>query len=155
MFQPSAVCKLLDEVTTMFRKGEEVITKQVGNITVTDVYMMPHVSEASAALEIVDVWFINVGVDAGKAAAKRDELADLLAEWPQDTPLTGGLSYIAFGGILGSQDYALRLMAAGKVMGFWKIIHPGVFGFEGDEANRMAEAGFVMASGYNPEKVAA
>lgn len=150
MFDRERLTKIITESTIQYRKGEPVTTKTVGNITVHDVYMMPHTSEAEKGLELVDMWFINVGVKRIEAEKHREELVAILNEWPDD-PLSGGLSYISFGGTLGSQDLALMLMALGKFLGFWKVVTPAMFGDIGEEkANELAGRGFIMASGYNP-----
>lgn len=159
-FDPNRICAILAEVSQEFRKGEAVTEKVTGNVRVTDVYMMPHVSEAQPGLEMVDVWFINVGVDKTKALTRRDELVALLGEWPTEQPLASGLSYITMGGELGSQDMALRLIGVGTTLGFWNVISPAFLmavpgkepGISKEKADELAGGGFVMASGYRPEK---
>lgn len=153
-FNPNRICEIVKEVSGQFRKTAEMITSEEhAGLTVQHVYMMPHTSEAPEGLEMVDVWFIKVGVKKAAAEAKRAELVALLDEWPTKHPLSGGLSYITIGGELGSQDLALMLLAVGKVLGFWKIMSPAIVGMKpGDPtADEMAGMGFVMASGYRPE----
>lgn len=159
-FDPNKICSILAEVTQEFRKGEAVTEKVTGSVRVVDVYMMPHVSDAHPGLEMVDVWYINVGVDKTKALTRRDELVALLDEWPTEQPLTSGLSYITMGGELGSQDMALRLIAVGTALGFWRVVSPAFLmaspdkpgGITKEKADELAGGGFVMASGYRPEK---
>lgn len=153
MLDTTRLTKIITTTTAQFRKGEVTTTKTMPNgIEVTDVYMMPHIDEASKGLVMVDMWFIEVGVKQEMAQEYRDELVSLLKEWPEDTPLSGGLSYIVFGGVLGSQDLALMLMALGSVLGFWKVITPKVFGdIDKAMADELAGSGFIMASGYIPE----
>jgi hypothetical protein len=159
-FDVSRLNKIVMEVAHQFRKGDAVIHEEKPGLLVTHVYMMPHVSEATPGLEMVDMWFINVGVDKDKAEAHRDELVAILNEWPVKSgaqPLDGGLSYISIGATVGSQDLALMFMAVGKILGFWKVITPEILGMKaGDpKGEELAGLGFVMASGYNPERVAA
>lgn len=151
-FDPGKICDILRVTTQQYRKGEMETTKQVGGITVTDIYMMPHVADADPNLVMVDVWFINVGVDKAEAEKHRDELVALLNEWPTEQPLTSGLSYITIGGELGSQDYALCLIALGSVLGFWKVITPALLGADKAKGDELAGSGFIMAGGYKPEK---
>lgn len=156
-FNVSRFNQIILACTTEYRKGEAVIHEEKPGLLVTHVYMMPHVSEATPGLEMVDMWFINVGVDKDKAEAHRDELVAILNEWPVTQPLDGGLSYISIGATVGSQDLALMFLAVGKVLGFWKVITPEILGMKaGDpKGEELAGLGFVMASGYNPERVAA
>lgn len=152
-FDPNKVCDILRATTRQFRKGEDVTEKVAGRIRVFDIYMMPHVADADPNLVMVDVWFINVGVDKAVAKTKREELVTLLNEWPTEQPLTSGLSYITIGGELGSQDYALCLIALGSVLGLWKVITPGfLVGDDKAKGDELAGAGFIMADGYRPEK---
>jgi hypothetical protein len=152
MFDVQRLNKIIMEVAKQFRKGEAVTTEEKPGLTVAHIYMMPHTDDAPPALEMVDVWFINVGVDKAAAEKHRDELVEILSQWP-DQPLKGGLSYISIGGTLGSQDLALMLLAIGKVLGFWGIVSPRIIDMEpGDpKADDLAGRGFVMASGYTPE----
>lgn len=152
MFDPSKVCDIIRQSTRQFRKGEELTKKVVGGIEVTDIYMMPHIDDAPTdGLIMVDVWFIYVGVDKTVAESKRDELVALLNEWPTGQPLASGLSYMTIGGELGSQDYALCLIALGSVLGLWKVITPAfLVGDDKAKGDELAGGGFIMASGYTP-----
>jgi hypothetical protein len=111
---------------------------------------MPHKSEAPADLQLVNLHFITVGVDRTKAKDRREELIQLLNEYPQPERLAGGPSYIEVGGVLGDQGTALRLFALGKVLGLWEVITPGKLGIEGPEGDQLAGMGLVMISGYKP-----
>lgn len=147
--------EILDLTTIMTRKGPEVTTRQVGPVTVTDVWAMPHESViTNDDYEKVDVHFVAVGVNRHAAELHAVELAEILGDYPPivfgepNTPLTRGPSYISVGATVGSQDNALRLFALGKVLGFWDIVTPATMGFVGDEADRMAGGGFVMITGF-------
>lgn len=157
MFNPKRIIEIIRETTTQFRKGEAVTQSTRSGITTIDVYMMDHVSKAPAGLEMVDTWFFMTGVDKAKAESHREELIKLLEDW-DGQPLEQGLSYISFGYSLGSQDLALMFMALGQVLGFWRIATPAIFMPENPtenditKANDLAGSGFVMATGYTPEK---
>jgi hypothetical protein len=155
MFDVKRLSEIIMEVSHQFRKGAEVTNEdRPGGIQVTHVYMMPHTDQAPSSLAMVDVWFINVGVDRALAEARREEIVGILNQWP-DQSLKSGLSYITIGGVLGSQDLALMLLAIGKVLGFWNIVTPAIAGLKyGDpKADEMAGVGFIMASGYKTERV--
>lgn len=147
--------QITQDCTRQFRKGEAVTEKATGGLMVVDVYMMPHADEADKKFESVDVWFIKVGVDKGKAEGYRDEVIQILDQWPNDR-LRSGISYIEIGGELGSQDLALMLMALGKVLGFWSIASPLIFGGEPGDAksDELAGNGFVMTTGFNKNAMA-
>jgi hypothetical protein len=121
---------------------------------VTEIFAMPSVEEAPAHLERVDVVFMVIGVDKAKAETHRAELAAILAEYPVPGRLENGPSYIEIGGVIGDQGAAFQLFAIGKVLGFWNILTPEAIGASGDEAVKLAGAGFIMISGYAPEAAA-
>jgi hypothetical protein len=134
--------------TLPLRKGAEVTERQVGDLHVTEVFAMPREGDVDGFLAKVDVHFFTVGVSQ-KAPEYRDELASLLAEWP-DNRLTDGPSYIESGGELGSQEAALCLYGLGEALGFWNVVTPGKLRITGEQADQMAGAGFVMCSGFSP-----
>lgn len=137
---------LLDEATIQLRKGDVVEHRQ----GVTHVYAMPPASEAPPGFELVDLEFILVGVDPAKAAARRDELVELLRDYPNPEHLAGGPSFIDVGAALGDQGAALQLFALGKVLGLWGVITPRAVGFDAAEARDLAGMGFVMITGWSP-----
>lgn len=141
--------EILRATTVQLRKGEEVERRQSGPIEVVEVYAMPHETEAPN-LEKVDVEFMIVGVDRDKAEAHKAELISILNQWPKDAaaPLADGPSYIALGADIGDQGAAFQLMALGKVLKLWTLITPRSFGFDGEEARRLAGGGMVLMSGY-------
>lgn len=141
--------EILRSTTVQLRKGEEVERRQSGPIEVVEVYAMPHETEAPN-LEKVDVEFMIVGVDRDKAEAHKAELVSILDQWPKDAaaPLADGPSYIALGADIGDQGAAFQLMALGKVLKLWTLITPRSFGFDGEEARRLAGGGMVLMSGY-------
>lgn len=118
---------------------------------------MPATSDVREDIDTkkVDLHFIEVAVCLSKSNVRRADLAETLASYPycDDAtfhPLKLGPNYIEVGAAIGSQEQALRLFALGKVLGFWDILTPGLFGIEGTEADEMAGAGMVMISGYRP-----
>lgn len=144
------IYQILEETTQEFRKGEEVVERDVGQVHVTDIFAMPHESGTPADLQLVDLHFITVGVDQTKAEARREDLVRLLNGYPQPERLAGGPSYIEVGGVLGDQGTALRLFALGEVLGLWQVITPSKLGVTGPEGNQLAGMGLVMISGYKP-----
>lgn len=139
--------RIIQETTTSFRKGEEVTEKDVGNVKVVEVFNIPHQSEASEDLVLVDCHFIMVGVDKAKAIKRRNDLVRILKEYPNFARLKKGLSYIEVGGEIGDQGAALRLFALGRVLDFWEVITPKTMGITGKAADELAGAGMVMTSG--------
>jgi hypothetical protein len=141
--------ELITKIAQEYRMTPEVTVDQTDKITVVEIYMMPHIDEAPPGLEMVNMWFIKVGVNKALAEEHRAEIVSLISEWPD---ISKGLSYIHFGGLIGSQDLALMLMAIGKVLGFWEIVTPELFGdrVTNDEKDRLAGMGFVMADGFKP-----
>jgi hypothetical protein len=142
--------EIINETTSEFRKGRVVERERVGDVDVVQVYGMPHVEEAGAEVERVDVHFIVVGVDVEAARARESDLKQILSEYPNPGRLAGGPSYIELGAEIGSQGAALRLFALGKVLGLWSVITPESFGMLGEEAARAAGAGYVMCTGWKP-----
>lgn len=109
---------------------------------------LPHISMADGRLEIVSLCFLTAGVRRSEAMKHERELSDLLDSYPDPLRLAEGPSYIEVGDILDSHDAALRLFALGKVLGLWSIITPAVSGMVGKEAERMAQDGFLIISGW-------
>lgn len=121
---------------------------------VTEFYSMPHVSTVQKErpdLVLVDMIFIDVGVDKARAEAHRAEFVEILNSYPELERLKGGPSYLELGAVFGDQGFALRIMAIGSVLGFWDIISAKTLGRSDDEAREMAGVGFLMVSGYTPE----
>lgn len=140
--------EILGKTTQQYRKGE-VREDRVG---VTEIYAMPHAEEAPPELEVVDVEFIKIGVDKKAAEQHKDELVEILKDYPRPDRLAQGPSYIEVGGEIGDQGAAFQLFALGKVMGLWDLITPASMGFDGSEARQLAGAGYVMIAGY-PKRV--
>ncbi len=130
----------------MFRKGDEVVREQVGDVDVTHVFAMPHEDEIDGAVERRDMHFVTVAISKERLEVVKDEIEAWCDEHAND--LVNGPSYIALGGILGSQDLALMLMAVGDVLGYWEVITPERLGLEGEAARRAAGIGYIMTTGY-------
>ncbi len=145
--------ELLNKTTIQLRKGEMIENKKVGNLDVTEIYMMPHETELKNPdeFELVDIIFVTIGVHKESAEKHKQELIELLNDYPDQTTLKSGPSYITVGADIGSQDYALMLFALGDYLKLWKLITPKTFGFEGDKILELAGGGFVMISGYDKE----
>lgn len=117
---------------------------------VVEVWAMPHESEAKDLVK-VDCELLVIGVNKGKAEARKAELIEILKTYPRIDRLAGGPSYIEVGAELGDQGAAFMLFALGEVLGLWNVITPKTLGIEGPEARQMAGLGFVMMSGWKPE----
>ena len=142
--------EILRQTTIQLRKGGEVEERMVDGVEVVDVYAMPPVHAARPDVELIDVEFITIGVDKGKAETQRDSLVGILRTYPDPQRLAQGPSYIEVGAELGDQGLALQLFALGKALGLWDIITPASLGFSGDEARDLAGRGFVMITGFLP-----
>jgi len=146
--------EILQQTTVQLRKGAGVEEKQVGGIDVTEVFAMPHESQVDNGVVKVDLHFITIGVIKSKAEECKNELVEILADWPTEAfgaevpKLQDGPSYIHAGGVLGDQGAALQLFALGSVLGLWNIITPKTLGMSGSEADSMAGSGFVMIDGF-------
>lgn len=136
------------EATYEYRKGEEVVDELSHGVQVRHIYAMPHVDDAPDDEIQIDMHFIIVGIKPKEAAAAKDALLTWCRSYPEPDRLAGGPSYIELGGILGSQDLALRVMALGKHLGLWDVITPATFHIDGPQADQMAGMGYVMISGW-------
>jgi hypothetical protein len=143
--------KIIRETTQEYRKGMETTVKESSELVVVEHYHMPHQTEATAGLELVDVHFMVVGVDKEKAKQVKPELVEILKTYPDQPRFMQGLSYIEVGGEIGDQGMALRLFALGKSLGLWDIITPESLGVTGQEAHSLAGMGFVMLDDVNLE----
>ena len=112
--------------------------------------------EAPEGTEVVDC-HVLVAIDQAKAEQHREELVELLEQWPTEawgqptSPLSTGPSYIAAGAVLGDQTLAFIMFAVGKVLGLWGVITPKTLGLTGTEAGQAAGNGFVMMGPYRSE----
>lgn len=132
---------IVSQTTMQLRKGAARTDTVKDGVRSIVIYDMPSVDEAPADVTVIDAYFVAIGVNKAKAEAVKDELYKLLADEPI---FQKGPSYIHIGAELGDQGQALGLFALGQALGFWKIITPQTFGFEGAEADEMAGRGFVM-----------
>lgn len=139
---------ILADCTVQLRKGPEISGESEDSIDVVHIYMMPDESEAPTGMFKLDLPFLVVGVDVEKAKSHRNELLDILSQYPSPDRLSGGLSYIEVGAEIGDQGAAFQLFAMGKALGLWDVITPERMGFEGEEARKMAVQGFVMMTGH-------
>ena len=153
--------KILKETTKVYRKGiiaEEgdfQIDYSVTRVVLELFFGIPYNLTPEAIREKkykkVDMIFIDVLVDKQKAEERKQQLENVLAEYPQPERLAGGPSYIELSPNCGlEQEGGLRLMALGKVLGLWKIINGKTCGLNEKEAKELAGRGFLMISGYSP-----
>ena len=141
--------KILNETTIQLRKGAEIEQRTVDVMQVTEVFAMPHESEARPDLERVDMELLTIGVDKAKAEDHKADLIAVLREYPKPERLAGGPSYIEVGAEIGDQGAAFQLFALGKVLGLWDVITPTKLGITGEQARQMAGNGFIMMTGFN------
>lgn len=106
--------------------------------------MLDAVVTNAGEVEWVDVGFTSLPVNKRNAEMIRRPLLEMLATG-DDGWLADGPSYIHLGAIIGDQGLALKLMAVGKVLGWWGLITPRSLGLEDpDDIERLAGAGYVM-----------
>jgi hypothetical protein len=74
----SPIADLIERLTTVYRRGEEVEQRQVGSLAVTEFYGYPHTTEAAGDETLVDLVFVNVGVHIKEARALRDAILEAL-----------------------------------------------------------------------------
>ena len=137
----------------------EVSTHQDGALEVTEVYAYPeapagavHATFTEAPPDEVraDVHFVEIAPTADfpdqedlvamvQGAFGEGEYGTMRA-----ADLSGGPSYIALGGWLGSQELALMLIGAVELAGLAKAITPKLLGMTGEVADQMAGSGLVM-----------
>ena len=143
--------QIIQETTVALRKGEKVEEYSVGDMQTTEFFIMPKESEINDNEIIkVDCHFIVVGVYKSKVEKYREELIFILKRYPAQNRLAVGPSYIEVAGIIGDQITTLQFFALGKVLGFWSILTPKTFGFEGPTADKLARLGMINIIGYKP-----
>ena len=113
--------------------------------------------EAPLRGTLVDVHFIQVGFTERVAGVTATEFYRLIEESADGEfgtvtmdRLRQGPSYIELGAWLGSQELALCFLALGEHLGCWTVVTPATLGITGEDADRMAGAGFVMNGGVRP-----
>lgn len=143
---------LIGETTEVYRKGDLVEKKEIGNLEVIEYFGYPSIKDSINGnnYEKVDMVFVDVLVDKEKAKERKEELENLLKEYPEPGRLSGGPSYIELAYTLGcEQEAALRFMALGDSLDLWKVMSGKTLGLSENETLNMAGLGFLMISGYN------
>ncbi len=146
---------IVKDSTRVFRKGESVEERQVGNVDVVELFGYDHTSEAPSGdnFDKVDMIFVDVVVDRARAEQYRGALAEQMRAYPQPERLAGGPSYIELAPNMGmEQEGALRVMALGKTLGIWDVMSAKTLGMDDATARQMAGQGFLMISGYKPSE---
>lgn len=162
---PKTISDILSVTAMEFRKGSDLIINgqpatdeqraqleqkdglsSVGGVV--EMYMMPHESEARPGLVMVDCHFIKVGIDKDLAEIEREHFVAWLDE---NMPKDREVGYMELGGIVGSQDMALEIMALGEALGLWKILTPEVMHMPKEMWDPMAGMGMVTVSGYRSQ----
>lgn len=106
-------------------------------------------------MKLVNVHFHVVAVNEIACRRARNELIDLLSEYPEPERLKSGPSYTEIGAAIGDEMMALMLMAIGEGAGLWEVMTPKTLHITGEAADNLARQGFVMISGYEPTSVPA
>ena len=154
--------QILGQTTAQYRKGErftgtpELVEQAKAGVPIDkiqgggtlEIFAMPHVDEAGPEVELVDLFFLTIGVKKDAALAIKEELIEMLRTYPNPKGLSVGLSYIEVGADLGDQGAAFQLFALGKVLGIWNVVLPGTVGIVGDEATELAGRGFILITGF-------
>lgn len=142
---------IVEDTTRVFKKGEDVEQRQVGNVDVIKLFGYEHTSKSHFGdnFDKVDMIFVDVVVDRARAEQNRGALAEQFKSYPSPERLAGGPSYIELAPNLGmEQEGALRLMALGKTLGIWDIMSAKTLGADDAAAKQMAGQGFLMIAGY-------
>ena len=109
--------------------------------------------------EVADTGIAHVSVHFYQVAAvgepTRQELLDLIAdnekgEWTTIalSRAEEGPSYIEWGGWIGDQGLALRLLGLGELVGLWQVITPERMNVPLELRGDMAGAGYVCNAGF-------
>lgn len=126
------ICEILNRGTILLRDGEEE-------------------SVDPKVVNIVDCNVTKVAVDKLTALQHRNEIIEILKQYPRPDQLSSGASYIDVGAVVGSQETALKLFALGETAGLWKVVTPKqIRGIDDKKAKKMAGGGFVTISGFRP-----
>jgi hypothetical protein len=146
--------ELLAATTVQLRKGPAVSSQSVGPLLVFTIDDMPPTENAedNPDIDIIDCFFLNIGVHKPSAAEHREQFIKICDTFDDPDVLAGGPSYITLGGIIGDQGAAFEFFALGKHYGLWHIVTPDTFGLKGVEAHEAAGGGFIMITGYKKEK---
>lgn len=144
------LARYVQQATVVYRKGEEVSTKDLDGITVVTIDAFPALPEGTST--VVDCHFVSVGFTEGLASLTHEQFKDLIlraapgefsAMMPQDW--AGGPSYINIGGWIGDQTLAFQFMACCVAHGLAdKVITPAFLHITGAEADQLAGMGMVM-----------
>jgi len=148
MIDVSTLFAILDETTTLLRKGPVVSREIDRGVETVTIDAMPDVDSMSRmpGVVVVDLDMVAVAVRQDLAAVRREALGMFIKKYSEqaEMKLAFGPSYIHVGAEIGDQGAALRLFALGKVLGFWDLVTPTSLGATGEDARNMARAGYVM-----------
>lgn len=138
--------EILRECCQEFRKTEEPITEERhGNLNVVTIHHPNSVSEMPDVFDKrIDTHFYVVGVNTQKANEYRDEIIQIMRDYPTLDRLVQGPSYIEVGGEMGDQGIAMTTFAVLEAIGLADIMTPAKLGMTGPQADEMAGRGFVM-----------
>ena len=140
--------EIVQACTRMFAKpGKEGEVLQHDDVLDVEVQVLaPVLTQADQEQHehLVDCHFVVIAVDIPKAEAHRDAFVDELKAYPEPERLAEGCSYLQLGAVVGSHDVALRVLAVGKALGLWEVVTPAKMGFEGRQADQLAERGMIF-----------
>lgn len=129
----------------------EILTDSTVQLRTCDPFVEDEIKN-EAGEKIFDCHFLKIGVDPKALEKHKSEFIALMDDFPEPQVLQSGPSYIHVGAILGDQGAAFQMFAFGEAAGLWEIITPAKLGISGPQANQMAGTGFVMITGYQPNK---
>ena len=142
---------LIKENTFVFRK-DDTDEDHAENIKFNgDHRGAPHVSLADEDLELVDCYFIVIGMYEKKVEQCQKELLELVKLLLKNHRINGSISFLEIGEALESQELALRLLAIGKVLGWWELHTPTTNNLSAESADRAAGMGLIMATHISNE----
>ncbi|MBU3904973.1 MAG: hypothetical protein KJ906_02410 [Nanoarchaeota archaeon] len=143
--------EILQDSTRVYRKGEIVEESELEHIKVVEIFGYEHTDNAPKEdnFDKIDMIFVDVLVDKTKAKDYKNNLINILKEYPQPERLAGGPSYIELAPNLEmEQESTLRLMALGKSLEMWDIISGKTLGMDDAKTKELAGSGMLMISGY-------
>ncbi len=104
----------------------------------------------------VDVFFFRVKLARELTAEEIEELKNLLGSYKGDFADVDLFdneehSYLEVGAWIGDQGMALRLLALGELLKFWRVMQPRMLPIPEELAKRMAGQGMVSLLPYEEE----
>ena len=94
-------------------------------------FVREHTQDAKPGKNSVDMFFFHVKLPKEKTEEMINKFKELSTNWEGDfaemDPFDGEEhSYIEVGAWIGDQHIALRYIALGELLGFWKVMQPNL-----------------------------